>query len=76
MAEVRVLQDERLREVHFGDWEMMRWPEIEAAHPEDYWDYMNTWRSAAPPGGESWHQLCARVGEWWRSRPRWVGHAR
>jgi len=50
--------DERLVEMHFGEWEMRRWEEIERA-VFDAWvaDILNF----APPGGESAAQMLART---------------
>jgi probable phosphoglycerate mutase len=62
--------DSRLLEIAYGEWEGWTLPEIEARTPEllvererDKWDF-------APPGGESYRQLTARVGEWYASLTR------
>lgn len=50
-----------LREIHFGSWELRHHSQIEAEDPDlarAYWDSPGDVR---PPGGESWHQVCARV---------------
>ena len=54
-------QDERLRELTFGDWEGLTWKEIRDRDPEgarareaDKWAF-------APPGGESYAVLAERV---------------
>ena len=50
-----------LREIHFGDWELRTWAEIDAEDPERigaYWEYPG---DVTPPRGESWNQVCARV---------------
>lgn len=50
-----------LREIHFGTWELRSHDEIEAEDPElirAYWDHPGDVRA---PGGESWHQVRARV---------------
>jgi broad specificity phosphatase PhoE len=59
--------DNRLLEIAYGAWEGWTLPEIEARTPEllaererDKWDF-------APPGGESYPQLTARIGEWYAS---------
>jgi broad specificity phosphatase PhoE len=56
--------DARLAEIAYGDWEGLTLPEIEARAPgilaqrdRDKWDF-------APPGGESYRQLAARIGDW------------
>jgi probable phosphoglycerate mutase len=59
--------DDRLLEIAYGAWEGWTLPEIEARTPRiltererDKWDF-------APPGGESYRQLTARIGEWYAS---------
>ena len=56
--------DDRLKEISFGRWQNLTWPEIRAGDPglalqrdRDIWDF-------APPDGESYAQLTARVGGW------------
>lgn len=50
--------DERLMEMHFGDWEMRRWDQIEREH-------LDAWSTDivgfAPPGGESFARVIDRV---------------
>jgi probable phosphoglycerate mutase len=62
--------DARLAEIAYGDWEGSTLPEIEARSPgilakrdRDKWDF-------APPGGESYRQLAARIGDWYASVTR------
>jgi probable phosphoglycerate mutase len=59
--------DGRLAEIAYGDWEGLTLSEIEARTPGilaqrecDKWDF-------APPGGENYRQLAARIGDWYRS---------
>ena len=54
----------RLKELSFGAWEGLTWPEIEARDPKgirarkrDKWRF-------APPGGESYAMLAERVRPW------------
>ncbi|MFN7004483.1 MAG: histidine phosphatase family protein [Roseinatronobacter sp.] len=55
----RLPHDPDLREIHFGAWELARFDEIEdQAHLRAYWDDPGDIR---PPGGESWHDVSARV---------------
>ena len=56
--------DDRLKEISFGAWEGMTWAEIThhypgdaAARERDRWGY-------APPGGESYVEVAARVRTW------------
>ncbi|NIZ61208.1 histidine phosphatase family protein [Sedimentitalea sp. CY04] len=50
-----------LREIHFGDWELRTWAEIDAEDPERISAYWERPGDVAPPRGESWNQVCARV---------------
>jgi len=62
--------DARLAEIAYGDWEGLTLSEIEARTPgilaqrdRDKWDF-------APPGGESYRQLAARIDDWYGSVTR------
>jgi len=51
-------QDDRLKEMHFGDWELQRWDAI----PREIFDYWATrFVEHAPPGGESFRDLYTRA---------------
>lgn len=50
-----------LREIHFGAWELRTWKEIDAEDPERIRAYWECPGDVRPPGGESWHEVCARV---------------
>ncbi|NIZ13957.1 histidine phosphatase family protein [Phaeobacter sp. HF9A] len=50
-----------LREIHFGGWELRTWREVDAEAPEHIRAFWETPGDVAPPGGESWNQLQARV---------------
>lgn len=55
----RLPHDPNLREMHFGDWELKRFDEIEdQAHIRAFWEQPGDVR---PPGGESWHEVTTRV---------------
>ncbi len=55
--------DDRLREYHFGDWEMLPWGDIPRA-ALDAWmaDFVNL----APHNGDSFQSVFDRVGTFWR----------
>lgn len=57
--------DDRLKEIHFGAWEMRAWDDIDRAE-------IDAWAAAtlehAPPGGESVAALYQRVGHFIRER--------
>lgn len=50
-----------LREIHFGRWEMRRFPDIEAEDPVLARAFWETPGDVRPPGGESWNDTRARV---------------
>jgi len=49
------------REMRFGTWEGLTWPEIVAAHPELDAANETAPRVYTPSGGESFDDLCARI---------------
>lgn len=50
-----------LREMHFGDWEMRTANDIETDTPSHIREFWEKPGDIAPPGGESWNDLRARV---------------
>lgn len=54
----RLAPDPDLRELHFGDWEMQRYDEIDEALLRPFYDSPGP---TCAPGGESWDQIRARV---------------
>lgn len=55
----RLPHDPALREMHFGDWELLRAADVpEQAHLRAFYE---TPGDLSPPGGESWNTLSARV---------------
>ncbi|WP_101067658.1 histidine phosphatase family protein [Roseovarius salinarum] len=58
-ARPRLPADPDLREIHFGDWEMRGVADLaDDARLRAFWDTPGDVRA---PGGESWHEVCARV---------------
>ena len=57
-ARPRLPHDADLREIHFGQWEMQRHDQIDPALSRRFWDAPG---DVAPPGGESWNAMSARV---------------
>jgi len=56
-----LVQDNRLRELDFGGWEGMTYPEIKAEDPEKLRAWEEDWQRVSPPGGESFQTLIERV---------------
>lgn len=67
-----VVVDERLIEADFGDWEGMTFAEVRARQPDDLAEWLAS-PDVAPPGGESFTAVGARVEElrndWLSSHP-------
>lgn len=57
----RLPHDQNLREMHFGDWELKRFNEVEAEAPDHIRAFWETPGDIAPPNGESWNQVSNRV---------------
>jgi len=58
----RLPHDPRLREFDFGEWDGRSYAEVSVSHPalsRQFWEQPG---DVAPPGGESWNRLAARVG--------------
>lgn len=49
------------REVSFGAWENRTWSDIQARAPQELGEWMANFDTVAPPAGESFQQLQARV---------------
>ncbi|OMQ23040.1 histidine phosphatase family protein [Serratia oryzae] len=51
--------DEKLRELHMGEWTGLRKPDLIESDPHSYWQ----WRAGeyTPAGGESWQAFCMRI---------------
>lgn len=63
--------DARLREVSFGDWEGRSWDEIYETDRQRYDAWSGRWWDLAPPGGESFADLAARVLAWFQNVRDW-----
>ena len=59
----KVTNDDRLIELDFGDWESRRFDDIDA---DDLEAWTNSFVYVSPPNGESFNDLCQRVGCFWQ----------
>lgn len=57
----RLAHDPALREIHFGQWEMRSFAAVEAEDPAHIRAFWESPGPIAPPGGESWDAMSARV---------------
>lgn len=63
-----------LREQHMGDWQGLTWSSVTERDAELVRAYWDDYVHVAPPGGESFADLVARVGSWWdEARNSWSG---
>ena len=58
------LTDDRLKEISFGAWAGLTWPDIEAREPEAYARRQADRWNVAAPGGETYRDLYRAVVEW------------
>ena len=57
----RLPHDSQLREINFGDWENLTFSQVELGAPDHIRAYYEIPGDIAPPNGESWNAVCARV---------------
>lgn len=57
--------DARLRELSFGDWEGRSWAEVYRRDRRRFEIWAAEWWGVAPPGGETFAELAARLLGWW-----------
>ena len=58
------VMEERLKEIHFGQWEGKRYETIQKEDPIHWKRWINHWQVVAPPKGESYLELYSRVESW------------
>lgn len=61
LPRTRLPHDPHLREINFGAWELRTFAEVEAEDPHTIRAYWETPGTIAPPDGESWDTIKARV---------------
>lgn len=57
----RLPHDPALREINFGAWEMQTFADVSASDPDTIRAYWDSPGDVAPPQGESWNAVRARV---------------
>ncbi len=63
LSEEKICLDDRLKELNFGFWEGKHYQTIQA-NDQKNWDlWVNDWKKAAPPAGESFENMYRRVEE-------------
>jgi broad specificity phosphatase PhoE len=64
--EVRVIQDTRLRERDYGDWQGQSWQDAYHSDPKHFHDLIQKPETYRPPGGESTAEMQSRAAGWLR----------
>ncbi|MFZ9610038.1 MAG: alpha-ribazole phosphatase [Methylococcales bacterium] len=59
----KVTNDDRLAELDFGDWENRLFDDIDS---DELKQWTNSFVDVSPPNGESFNDLCQRVGSFWQ----------
>jgi alpha-ribazole phosphatase len=61
LKEIEVINDSRINETNFGDFEGKTYEEIKKLYPKECMCWQDNWKEFVPPNGESYIQLCERV---------------
>jgi broad specificity phosphatase PhoE len=61
-----LLEDVRLRERNFGDWEGRTWDDVYASDPDNFHGLIDKPDTYRPPGGETTTELQRRVVQWYQ----------
>ena len=59
--EIEIIQDNRINETNFGDFEGKTYEEIKKDYPKECMCWQENWKEFVPRGGESYIKLCERV---------------
>ncbi|MDZ7629897.1 MAG: histidine phosphatase family protein [Gemmatimonadaceae bacterium] len=70
LTEAFVIEEPRLREMHFGEWEGKTWSQLEDEVGTSPLEWSERWTTIRPPGGESFDDVVVRVREWLAALPR------
>lgn len=68
-GDVRLLEDARLQERHYGEWQGVTWDAAYRSDPEHFHDLLEQPDSYRPPGGETTSEMQQRVVEWLVEQP-------
>lgn len=61
LKEMEIIQDSRINETNFGDFEGKTYEEIKILYPKECLCWTDNWKEFVPPQGESYVELCMRV---------------
>ena len=61
LNKMEIIQDSRINETNFGDFEGKTYEEIKKLYPKESLCWQENWKEFVPPKGESYIELCMRV---------------
>ncbi|MBW9151400.1 alpha-ribazole phosphatase [Clostridium estertheticum] len=61
LKEMEIIQDSRINETNFGEFEGKTYEEIKKFYPKECLSWTDNWKEFVPPKGESYIELCMRV---------------
>ena len=64
LADCNLMEDARLRERNYGDWQGKTWDEVYASDPEHFHDLIEKPETYRPPHGETTYELQQRMAAW------------
>ena len=64
LADCGVIEDVRLRERNYGEWQGKTWDEVYASDPEHFHDLIGKPETYRPPHGETTNELQRRMAAW------------
>ena len=67
-GDANVIQDPRLRELNFGEWEGLTWDEVYQRDTNYMQRWSDNWLELAPPSGECFNELANRTNDWFREQ--------
>lgn len=69
LTDASVIEESRLREMHFGEWEGVTWSELERQTGAAPLERPDAWTTIRPPGGECFADVIGRVTSWLDALP-------
>ncbi len=69
LSDAHVIEEPRLRDMHFGEWEGATWAELEEQVGAPPLTDTSKWTTIRPPGGESFADVVTRVSSWLQALP-------
>ncbi|MCG8652772.1 MAG: histidine phosphatase family protein [Pirellulales bacterium] len=72
-SEIELIEDKRLQERNYGDWQGKSWDETYASDPNHFHDLIEKPETYRPPGGETTAEMQRRGAEWFSQQLETTG---